>query len=185
MSFQTESLPISLLEHSLDHKQRTLFRAWRAGDMAETIIDHADHLALLTINRQTNMPVELYKGEKSLAARVLGKSWQKDLLDSSGSSKILEAYDLTRFGEPTYEYVCHEGDRQGRAFRVAYERLVLPFKIGGGLPQFVTLSSQVAFEIQPIDAQSRDNAHAPSHIANSLILLGTEERASSRRRVSG
>ena len=184
MSFQTESLPLSLLDHSLDPRQKVMFRAWRENDLREKIMEHAEYLALLTVDRRTKLPVELYKGEKSLAGKVLGRKWQKDLTQSGGSEKILEAYDLARFGEPTYEYVCHEGDRRGRKFSVAYERLVLPLKIAGGLPQFVTLSTQVAFEIQPIVAQSHGNDLVPSHIANSRILLGREERANSMHRGS-
>ena len=184
MSFQTEALPLSHLEHSLDPRQQIMYRAWRDNELREKFMAHADYLALLTVDRRTKLPVELFKGEKSLAGKVLGQSWQKDLTQSDGSEKILEAYDLDRFGEPTYEYVCHDGDRRGRKFSVAYERLVLPFKIGGGLPQFVTLSTQVAFEIQPIVAQSHGSDLVPSHIANSRILLGKEERASSMHRVS-
>ena len=177
MSFQTENLPLSLLEHSLDPRQKIMFRAWRENELRQKIMEHADYLALLTIDRRTKLPVELFKGEKSLAGKVLGRSWQKDLTDSDGSEKILEAYNLDRFGEPTYEYVCHEGDRSGRKFSVACERLVLPLRIAGGLPQFVTLSTQVAFEIQPIVARSHGNDLVPSHIANSRILFGREERA--------
>ena len=185
MSFQTESLPLALLEHSLDPRQKILFRSWRDNELREKILEHAEYLALLTIDRQTQMPVELYKGEKSIAAKVLGKSWQKDLTDAAGSEKILEAYQMARFGEPTYEYVCHEGKRDERQFKVTYERLVLPLRIGGGLPQFVTLSTPVAFEIQPIVARSHDSGPVPSRIANSQVLLGTEERANSMHQVSG
>ena len=185
MSFQTEALPFSLLDHSLDPRQKTLFRAWRENNLRAAMMEHFEHLALLTVDRNTQLPVDLYKGEKSLAAKVLGKSWQKDFTNSAGSEKILEAYEMARFGEPTYEYVCHDGNRDGRKFNVTYERLVLPLRVGGGLPQFVTLSTQVAFEIQPIVLRNLDSDHVPSHIANSQILLGTEERANLAHRAPG
>ena len=175
MYFQTEPLPISLLEHTLDPQQRALFRSWRNSELVDNLTQFADDLALLTVNPETELPIELYTGKNSLAKKVLGDSWQADLAMTEGSERILDAYRIDRFGEPTYEYVCHNGRRNGYLFDVAYERLVLPFKIGGGLPQFVTLSSVVSFELEPIDEQSRDNGLSPLHRTSSQILLGTEQ----------
>ncbi len=178
MYFQTKTLPISLLEHAIDPKQNALFRSWRKNELGEKLLQYADDLALLTIDANTKLPIELFTGRNSLANKVLGNSWQADLAKTSGSEKILEAYDIDRFGEPTFQYVCHNGKRNGDLFDVAYERLVLPFKVGGGLPQFVTLSTVVSFEIQPIGEQSRDNGASPSRTANSQILLGTAQFSS-------
>ena len=174
MYFQTEPLPISLLEHTLDPRQRALFRSWRDDELVDNITQFADDLALLTVNPETELPIELYTGNNSLAKKVLGDSWQADLARTEGSERILDAYRVDRFGEPTYEYVCHNGRHNGCQFDVAYERLVLPFKIGGGLPQFVTLSTVVSFAIEPIDGQNLDNGASPLRRTNSQILLGTE-----------
>ena len=179
MFFQTETLPFSSLEHARDFKQRELFQSWREGDLPQQIMRHAEDLALLTVDGRTGMPVDLFKGERSLAARVLGNFWQSDLAGSDGCDQIVKAYDVSNFGEATYQYVSHRGTRDQMQFEVGYERLVLPFKIGGGLPQFVTLSTLVSFEIRPIASQNRDSGFGPSHKANSQILLGKDESASS------
>ena len=178
MYFKTEPLPFSLLEHAVDPRQKTLFQGWRKNELSEKIPKFADELALLTVDPQTHLPIELYTGDNSLAKKVLGNSWQADLACTTGSETILDAYRVDRFGEPTYQYVCHNGQRNGCLFDVAYERLVLPFKIGGGLPQFVTLSTVVSFEITPIGAQSPDNDPSPLRTTNSQILLGREQCAS-------
>ena len=177
MSFETETLPFSLLEHSQDHKQKELFAAWRSNGLSEMIMRYADHLILMSSDAKTGLPVELFKGDKSLAAKVLGELWQPDLATCAGSKDIFRAYDASSFGEPTFQYVSHKGQRNNNKFHVRYERLVLPFKIGGGLPQFVTLSSLVSFELQPIVARSHGNDFSPSHTASSQILLGTEQLA--------
>ena len=178
MYFQTEPLPISLLEHTVDVRQKALFRSWRQNCLAEAVMEFADDLALLTVNPETQLPVELYTGDRSLAKKVLGDSWQADLAATKGVEKILEAYRIDQFGEPTYQYVCHNGRRDDWLFDVAYERLVLPFKIGGGLPQFVTLSTVVSFDLEPIDARNRNSGPSPLHRTSSQILLGTEQPAS-------
>lgn len=177
MSFETESLPFGLLEYSQDIKQRDMFAAWRNDELSERIMRYADDLILMTSDPETKLPIELFKGEKSLAARVLGELWQPDLATCAGSKEIFKAYEASRFGEPTFQYVSHRGERGTNKFHVRYERLVLPFKIGGGLPQFVTLSSLVSFELQPIVEQSHGSDPSPSHTASSQILLGTEQLA--------
>ncbi len=171
-----------MLEHPADPRQKHLYQSWRNDDLSSAIMRCPEDLLILTIDRETGLPVELYKGSNSLAAKVLGKRWQTDFADSSGSDDILRAYEASRFGEPTFQYVSHQGMRAGRKFDVSYERLVLPFKIGGGVQQFVTLSTLVSFELQPTDGRSPDNGLFPCRKANSRILLGTEEPASSERR---
>ena len=181
MFFQTENLPFSLLDHPTDQKQKLLFQSWREDDLSDAVIKYSADLVILTVDRKSGLPVELYRGENSLAAIVLGDNWQTDFVTASGAKQIMKAYEEIRFGEPTFQFVSHTGTNNQRRFDVSYERLVLPFKIGGGLQQFVTLSTLVSFETEPIDEQSRGSVSSPSHKASSQILLGREEFANSMR----
>lgn len=159
--------------------QLDLFRLWdRSGGHVDEqlharLFGLADELVLFGMPMKTAIPEITHVGHRSLAGRVMGTGWRKDLNAGGGSDAVAAAYLKACQGEPVLEHVTYETCRNEGRFQLAYRRLVLMIKTPKGFPFLATYS-----ELEQLDCATRPSASQGIHSglsrqANNHVLLGS------------
>ena len=166
--------------HDVSKTQLGLFQAWdRSRGQADeqlhaNLFAMADELVLFGMPMKTAIPEITHVGSRSLAGRVMGSGWRKELNSGGGSDAVAAAYLKACEGEPVLEHVTYETYREGKRFLLEYRRLVLMIKTPKGFPFLATYS-----ELEQLDCVARPSASPEirtglSHQASSHVLLGSD-----------
>ncbi|WP_419912394.1 hypothetical protein [Hoeflea sp.] len=160
--------------------QLDLFRAWdRSGGHADeqlhaSLFGMADELVLFGMPMKTAIPEITHVGSRSLAGRVMGTGWRKELNSGGGSDAVAAAYLKACEGEPVLEHVTYETHREGQRFQLEYRRLVLMIKTPRGFPFLATYSELEQLDYAARPSASQEIRSGLSHPASSHVLLGSD-----------
>lgn len=178
MTFNAHEYSIDQLELIGDQTQKYLFQLWQKNNLLDDWLLHlGEDLVILGAPRGDVLPPLLHVGEKSLAAKVLGDGWRKDVLQHRGVEHITQSYENAYDGEPIYEYINFQSERVD----FGYERLILRFKTNKGFPLLITYATIAYAKLRPDHPANPQSATLEDFPSNNLVLFGKGELPNSQR----